>query len=67
MIVIYELFKNENYMEDERNIGDFDTLKEAKYFFKTKLDTETSISNLSKTIKEKGIINKKYRIYKIKI
>ena len=45
MIVIYEIFKNDNDMEDERNIGDFDSLKEAKYFLETKYDTKTSIAN----------------------
>lgn len=65
MIVIYEIFKNDNDMEDERNIGDFDSLKEAKYFLETKYDTKTSIANLSKMIKKKGIINKKYKIFKI--
>ena len=64
MLVIYEKFINENDMEDERNIGDFDTLKEAKYFLEEKYGTKTSISNLSKMIKRKGTINKKYKIFK---
>lgn len=65
MIVIYEIFNNDDNKEDERNIGDFDTLKEAKYFLETKFDTKTSIANLSKMIKKKGTINKKYKIFKI--
>ena len=64
MLVIYEKFINDNDMEDERNIGDFDTLKEAQYFLEHKFDTKTSISNLSKTLKRKGTINKKYKIFK---
>ena len=65
MIVIYEKFINEDGVEDERNIGDFDSLKEAQVFFSTKRDVKTSIANLSKTIKKKGVINKKYKIFKI--
>lgn len=64
MIVIYEIFDNDG-KEDERNIGDFNTLKEAQYFLQTKFDTKTSIVNLSKMIKTKGTINKKYKIFKI--
>ena len=65
MIVIYELIKNERNMDDERNIGDFDTLKAAQMFLRDKFDTKTSIANLSKIIKKKGTINKKYKVYKI--
>lgn len=65
MIVIYEIYKSENDLEDERNIGDFKTLKEAKYFLENKFDTKTSIANLSKTIKKKSTLNKKYKIFKI--
>ena len=66
MIVLYELYVNDG-KEDEINIGDFNTLKEAQYFLKTKFDVVTSIANLSKNIKNKGIIDKKYKIFKIKI
>lgn len=65
MIVIYEIFTNEFDELDERNIGDFDTLREAKYFLENKFDTKTSIANLSKMIQRKGTINKKYKIFKI--
>ena len=67
MIVIYEIFINNNNKEDELNIGDFDTLKEAKYFLEIKRDVKTSIVNLSKNIKRKGTIAKKYKIFKINI
>ena len=46
MLVIYEKFINDNDMEDERNIGDFDTLKEAQYFLEHKLDILVFVSNL---------------------
>ena len=65
MIVIYEIFTNDNNKEDERNIGDFNSLKEAKYFLESKFETKTSLANLSKMIKNKGTINKKYKIFKI--
>lgn len=65
MIVIYEMFVNDNNKDDERYIGYFDSLKEAKYFLETKYDTKTSIANLSKMIKKKGVINKKYKIFKM--
>lgn len=65
MIVVYELFKNDRNLDDERNIGNFDTLKETKMFLEDKFDTITSLANLSKSIKKKSIINKKYRIYKM--
>ncbi len=67
MLVVYEKFKNNMNNDDERNIGDFETLKEIKMFLETKFDTKTSISNISKIIKKKGTINKKYKIYKINI
>ena len=66
MIVIYELHINNRNQEDELNLFDCDSLKEAKYFFEFKLGVKTSLNNLSKHIKTKGIINKKYKIYKIK-
>lgn len=66
MLVVYELYINENNEEDELNLFDCDSLKEAKYFFEYKLGVKTSLRNLSKHTKNKGIINKKYRIYKIK-
>ena len=65
MIVVYEKFINENGVEDERNVGDFDSLKEAQVFFSKHRDVRTSIANLSKTIKQRGTINKKYKIFKI--
>lgn len=65
MIVIYEKFINEDGVEDEINIGDFDSLKEVQAFFSDKRDVKTSIANISKTIKNQGIINKKYKIFKI--
>ena len=64
MIVIYEIFNNDG-KQDERNIGDFNSLKEAQYFLQTKFNTKTTIANLSKNIKNEGIINKKYKIFKI--
>ena len=67
MLVVYEKFKNNMNNDDARNIGDFETLKEIKMFLETKFDTKTSISNISKIIKKKGTINKKYKIYKINI
>ena len=67
MLVVYEKFKNNMNNDDERNIGDFETLKEIKMFLETKFDTKTSISNISKIMKNKGTINKKYKIYKINI
>lgn len=66
MLVVYELYINENNEEDELNLFDCDSLKEAKYFFEYNLGIKTSLKNLSKHTKNKGIINKKYRIYKIK-
>ena len=66
MIGIYELYKNERNIDDELHLWGCDSLKEAKYFFENKLNTKTSLANLSKMIKNKGIINKKYKIYKIK-
>ena len=65
MLVIYELFTNENGKEDERNVADCDTLKEIKSVLENKFDTKTSIANLSKIVKRKGIINKKYKVFKI--
>lgn len=65
MIVIYEVFDNDG-VEDERNIGDFNSLKEAQYFLQTKFDTKTSVQNLSKILKTKGKIKNKYKIFKIK-
>ena len=58
MIVIYEVFDNDG-VEDERNIGDFNSLKEAQYFLQTKFDTKTSVQNLSKILKTKGKIKNK--------
>lgn len=66
MLVIYELYINERNQEDEINLFDCDSLKEAKYFFEFKLGVKTSLKNLSKQTKNNGIINKKYKIYKIK-
>ena len=66
MIVIYETHINNNSKEDELNLFDCDSLKEAKFFFETKLGIKTSLTNLSKHIKTKGTINKRYKIYKIK-
>lgn len=66
MICLYELYVN-NGKEDEINVADFSTLKEAQYFLKTKYDIKTSIANLSKNMKNEGTINKKYKIFKIKI
>ena len=37
MLVVYELYMNENNEEDELNLFDCDSLKEAKYFFEFKL------------------------------
>ena len=65
MLVIYEMFVNDNDKLDERNVADCDTLKEVKYLLKNKFDTNTSIANISKIIKNKGVINKKYKIFKI--
>ena len=66
MIVIYELHINDNNSEDELNLFDCDSLKEAKFFFETRLGVKTSLTNLSKHIRTSGTINKKYKIYKIK-
>ena len=66
MLVVYELYINENNEEDEINLFDCDSLKDAKYFFEYKLNTKTSIENLSKATKTNRTINKKYKIYKIK-
>ncbi len=66
MLVIYELHINNKNQEDEMNLFDCDSLKEAKYFFEYKLGVKTSLTNLSKQIKTNGTINKKYKIYKIK-
>ena len=66
MHVVYELYINENNEEDEINLFDCDSLKDAKYFFEYKLNTKTSIENLSKATKTNRTINKKYKIYKIK-
>ena len=66
MLVVYELYVNENNEEDEINLFDCDSLKDAKYFFEYKLNTKTSIENLSKATKTNRTINKKYKIYKIK-
>ena len=66
MLVIYELHINNRNQEDELNLFDCDSLKEAKYFFEYKLGVKTSLTNLSKHIKTNGVINKKYKIYKIK-
>ena len=57
MICLYELYVN-NGKEDEINVADFSTLKEAQYFLKTKYDIKTSIANLSKNMKNEGTINK---------
>jgi len=65
-LVIYELHINNMNKEDELNLFDCESLKEAQYFFKTKLNVSTSLTNLSKQIRTKGIICKKYKIYKIK-
>ena len=65
MLVVYELYMNENNEEDELNLFDCDSLKEAKYFFEFKLGVKTSLANLSKLSKINGTINKKYKIYKI--
>lgn len=67
MIVIYEKFINEDNIEDERNLFDCDTLKEMKIFLEEKCNTKTSLANLSKIIRNKGTISKRYKIYKIKI
>ena len=66
MLVIYELILNDRNKEDELNLFDCNSLKEAKYFFEYKLGVKTSLKNLSKHTKSNGIINKKYKIYKIK-
>lgn len=66
MIVIYELHINNENQEDELNLFDCDSLKEAKYFFEFKLGVKTSLTNLSKQIRTNGTINKKYKVYKIK-
>ena len=57
---------NENNEEDELNLFDCDSLRAAKYFFEFKLGVKTSLKSLSKQAKTNGIINKKYKIYKIK-
>ena len=66
MLVIYELHINNMNEEDELNLFDCDSLKEAKYFFEFNLGVKTSLMNLSKQVKNNGVINKKYKIYKIK-
>ena len=66
MLVIYELHINNMNKEDELCLFDCDSLKEAKDFFEYNLEVKTSSSNLSKRIKTNGVINKKYKIYKIK-
>lgn len=66
MLVVYELHINNMNKEDELCLFDCNSLKEAKYFFETKLKIKTSLNNLSKHIKNCGTINKKYKIYKIK-
>ena len=66
MLVIYEIYVNENNEEDELNLFDCDSLKDAKYFFENKLGIKTSLNNLSKHTKTNGAIDKKFRIYKIK-
>ena len=66
MLVVYEIYINENNEEDELNLFDCDSLKEAKYFFENKLGVKTSLNNLSKHTKNNGTIDKRYRIYKIK-
>lgn len=66
MLVIYELILNDRNKEDELNLFDCNSLKEAKYFFEIKLGVKTSLMNLSKHAKTNGVINKKYKIYKIK-
>lgn len=66
MLVVYELYINENNEEDELNLFDCDNLKEAKYFFEYNLGVKTSLENLRKHTKNNGTINKKYKIYKIK-
>lgn len=66
MLVIYELHINNMNKEDEINLFDCDSLKEAKYFFFEKLGIKTSTSNLSRRVRTNGIIDKKYKIYKIK-
>lgn len=66
MIVIYEIHINDNDREDELNLFDCDSLKEAKFFFETRLGVKTSLTNLSKHIRTSGVINKRYKIYKIK-
>jgi len=66
MIVIYEIHINDRNREDELNLFDCDSLKEAKFFFENKLGVKTSLTNLSKHIRTNGVINKRYKIYKIK-
>ena len=66
MIVIYEIHINNKNQEDELNLFDCDSLKEAKFFFENKLGVKTSLTNLSKHIRTNGTINKRYKIYKIK-
>jgi hypothetical protein len=38
-----------------------------KIFLEEKCNTKTSLANLSKIIRNKGTISKRYKIYKIKI
>lgn len=64
MLVVYELFTNENNKHDEVNIGDFDTLKEVKIFLKEKRNTDTTIGNISYAIKNNFTIHKKYKVFK---
>ena len=66
MLVIYEIHINNRNQQDELNLFDCDSLKEAKFFFENKLGVKTSLTNLSKHIRTNGIINKRYKIYKIK-
>ena len=65
-LVIYEIHINNMNKEDELNLFDCESLKEAQYFFKNKLKVDTSLTNLSKHIRDKGLISKRYKIYKIK-
>lgn len=66
MLVIYELHINNMNKEDELCLFDCNSLKEAKYYFENKLGIKTSLYNLSKHTKTNGVIDKKYKIYKIK-
>lgn len=66
ILVVYEIQDN-NGVFDEINIFDCEDLKGVKDFLENKHDTKTSLANLSKIIKRQGTINKKYKVYKIKI